>query len=87
LTCPACESFNAQPLSGVYRLTCLQCCARLVLSTQPDKRQANVMLAAIARQPGAPGRAEVLECVAHELTKRRSAPAKSGTVSRGVICD
>lgn len=48
---------------GVYDLKCLDCCARLVLSTHPDRRLAAAMLAAIERVPGAPDRAEVLAAV------------------------
>jgi len=49
----------------------VQCCARLVMSTHPDRRQAAAMLAAIDRQPGNPGRAAVTECVRQMLTKPR----------------
>jgi hypothetical protein len=34
---------------------------RLVNSTRPDKSKARVMLAAIARQPGAPDRKKLIE--------------------------
>jgi hypothetical protein len=48
-----------------------------VLSTNPSKRHAATMLAAIDRFPGNPGRDAVLECVRQELTKRRSVEQKS----------
>lgn len=48
---------------SVYDLTCLDCCARLVLSARPDKAKAGAMLAVIERMPGSPARAEVLEAV------------------------
>lgn len=51
-------------------MQCLECCTRLVLSAYPDKRQAAVMLAAIERFRGSPGRAQVLESVAQSLGKR-----------------
>lgn len=69
--CPACESSKQRPHSGVYRMQCLACCTRLVLSAHPSKPQAAALLAAIARFPGAPGREQILECVRQELTKRR----------------
>jgi len=75
--CPACESAAKKPLSGIYRFTCVQCCARLVLSAHPDKRQASAMLAAIARFRESPSRADVLECVRQHLTKPPSALKKS----------
>lgn len=77
--CPACETAKSRKWSGMYRFQCLKCCARLVLSAHPNKRQAAVMLAAIARFPDAPGRAEVLACVAQELTKHPSVGPKSST--------
>jgi hypothetical protein len=62
--CPSCESsIKAEGVGrhcGLYSLTCTACCARLVASTRPDKAKALTMLAVIARQPGAPTRAEVL---------------------------
>jgi hypothetical protein len=70
MTCPACTETQAKPLCGSYQMTCMDCCTRLVLSAHPDKKQAAVMLAAIARFPGAPGRGAVLESVRLELTKR-----------------
>lgn len=63
----------------MYSFRCVQCCARLVLSTHPNKRQAATMLAAIERFPENPGRDAVLECVRLELTKRHSAGPKSNT--------
>ncbi len=69
--CPACESSRQRPLSGQYRMQCLACCTRLVLSAHPSKPQAAAMLAAIARFPGAPGREQILESVRQALTKRR----------------
>lgn len=58
MNCPDCTK-----LGPTYTLTCLGCCARLVLSTHPSKERAAGMLAAIARIPGTPGRAAILECV------------------------
>ena len=74
--CPACELSERQPLSGVYQFTCVSCCARLVMSAHPDKRQANAMLAAIARYKHAPGRDTILECVRQVMTRHRSVTTK-----------
>lgn len=76
MTCPACESSKERPHSGAYRFQCLACCTRLVLTTQPEKRLASAMLAAIERCPDNPGRAAVLESVRQALTKPPSATAK-----------
>lgn len=70
MTCQACESFKARPLSGAYRFQCLDCCTRLVLTTHPNKRLAAAMLAAIERFPQNPGRESVLESVRQSLGKR-----------------
>lgn len=44
VACACCASAG-----GTYSFDCLDCCARLVLSTQPDKLLAMGMLAAIER--------------------------------------
>lgn len=44
MTCPCCAKAG-----GTYSFRCLDCCARLVLTTQPDKLLAMGMLAAIER--------------------------------------
>jgi hypothetical protein len=65
--CNACEAHRkaseAGAPSGRYQLTCLDCCVRLVDSARPSKRQAAGMLAAIARQPGSPKRADILKAL------------------------
>lgn len=76
VSCQACESSEQRPHCGLYQFQCLECCARLVLSAHPDKRQASAMLAAIARFKDAPGRDAILECVRQRLTKRPSATTK-----------
>ena len=63
-TCPACQAHQSNPLSGLVQMACPHCCARLVAKTRPDKAQAKAMLAAIARHPGSPPRALVLQLVA-----------------------
>ena len=68
-TCEACSHFKQHPLSGRYSLTCVECCCRLVLSAHPNKNAAAAMLAAIDRQPGNPGRAQVLASVRQALEK------------------
>ncbi len=50
-------------------MQCLGRCARLVLSSSPDKSKARVMLACIARYESAPSRAEVLAEVQRRCTK------------------
>ena len=47
--CTACASSLRQLHSGAYRLHCLDCCARLVLSTRPSREHAAGMLEAIRR--------------------------------------
>lgn len=49
LTCMMCISNPS-----VYRTHCLTCCARLVDSARPCKRQANAMLAFIKRESERP---------------------------------
>lgn len=76
MKCSACMRSEKRPACGAYRLQCMACCTRLVLSAYPSKTQAAVMLEAIARFPGNPGREQVLECVRQELARRHSAPPK-----------
>lgn len=76
MICPTCESSKERPHSGAYRFQCLACCTRLVLTTQPDKKLASAMLAAIERFPGNPGRVAVLASVRQALTKPPSATPK-----------
>lgn len=59
MTCRACESFARRPSSGAYRMQCLACCVRLVLSARPSRDQAAVMLDAIARYQDAPKREQI----------------------------
>lgn len=80
-SCQACDMAASRQVCGAYRMQCLQCCTRLVLSAHPEKRLAGAMLAAIARAEGAPSRADVLSSVEQELMKRRSAAPRSGTAS------
>ena len=81
MTCQQCKSSKQRPHSGVYSFKCVECCCRLVLSAQPDKRLAASMLAAIDRFPDNPGRERVLECVRQTLTKPHSAPTSAGSQS------
>lgn len=60
MTCTPCESFKTRQQRGTYNLNCLDCCARLVASTRPDKTKAAAMLHAIARNKLAPKRADIL---------------------------
>lgn len=83
MTCPHCQSYAEQPHYGGYQATCVQCCARLVMSAYPSKLHAMAMLAAIARFRDAPGRDEILACVRRLMEKRRLVPPKCGTESNG----
>ena len=72
IACQSCQAHQAAQAAGRpcgrYQLTCLDCCVRLVNSTRPDKSKARVMLAAIARQPGAPSRSAINDRLA-EIAK------------------
>lgn len=61
MTCKHCTLSKQQPHYGVYNFACLECCARLVLTTKPDKQKAASMLEAISRFDGAPARSDVLQ--------------------------
>lgn len=81
MTCPHCESSKQQRFYGGYQVRCLPCCARLVLSTHPNKVHAMAMLAVIARYRDSPGREEILACVRQMMEKHPLAQPKSGTES------
>lgn len=70
MTCQSCQ-YRDQGMAGRFNLLCMNCCVELVLSTHPSKRQAEGMLAAIARHRDAPLRAEILESVRQILERRR----------------
>lgn len=70
MTCTDCQTRASSPTSGRYNLRCLPCCTALVASTHPLRHHAQAMLAAIARVPWNPGRAQVLESVRRCLEKR-----------------
>lgn len=46
-----------------YSLWCIHCCARLVASARPLRYQQEALLAAIARNPDAPSRADILQAL------------------------
>ena len=76
MTCDACERAATNPHCGAYRMQCLECCTRLVLSTHPSKQLAAAMLAAIEHFRGrhnqdTPGRDAILESVRLALEGRR----------------
>ena len=81
MTCAACTLTQTRPHCGAYRMQCLDCCTRLVLSAYPSKSHAAAMLAAIERFQGNPGRERVLESVRHGLAKSGSVTPKSSTES------
>lgn len=74
MTCAACNAASTHRHSGRYALGCLDCCARLVLSTHPGKAQAAAMLAVIERHRDAPSRKDVLSRVREMLEARHDAP-------------
>ncbi|MDR0674075.1 MAG: hypothetical protein LBF93_10595 [Zoogloeaceae bacterium] len=49
------------PLHGLYRLDCIDRCARLAASARTVRALRESLLAAISRNPEAPGRAAILE--------------------------
>lgn len=67
--CPSCTKAQANPHAGAYRMQCLACCTRLVMSAHPIKRQAAQLLHAATRHPQTPGRAAILASVARCLGK------------------
>ena len=85
MTCQACESSKQQRHSGAYHLSCLECCARLVASTYPNRQAAAAMMLVvkrnIARFATTFGPADVTERARQILEKHRSARMKSGTAS------
>ena len=44
MTCESCATRTANPLSGLYHRDCLDCCAHLVMSSRPSRRQQESML-------------------------------------------
>lgn len=60
MTCSQCHTATQRPQSGLYNFSCVQCCARLVATTKPDKAKAKAMLEAIARFKPSPPRPTIL---------------------------
>lgn len=69
MTCPCCQKGG-----GTYSFNCLDCCARLVLTTHPDKALAMSMLAAIERyrQKWSDGRAPKREDILGRMRQMQS---------------
>lgn len=44
-----CESSRCHALSGIFNMSCLICCVRLVKSARPSRKQQEIMLVSIAR--------------------------------------
>jgi len=61
--CNECNKAKNNRLHGTYVRGCVRCCARLVISARPDKRQQLAILDFIERSKDAPSRAKILECV------------------------
>lgn len=70
MPCTHCQNALTRPHWGGFNANCLDCAARLVASTRPDKRQAKTMIAAICRQPGRPTPQEILSRVSQMLEKQ-----------------
>lgn len=73
--CEQCVAAQSNPTWGGYRMTCLACCARLVLSAHPDRMQAEALLAACTMRPGRPERKAILTLVKAKLAGTPPAPA------------
>lgn len=58
--CETCQQADLNPRSGRYSFTCARCCARLIRSARPLRHAQEAMFAAIARQEGAPAKADIL---------------------------
>lgn len=81
VTCTACgQAAQAGRAGGLYRMECLACCVRLVLSTWPSRERAAGMLAVIERC-GCVERSQVLAGVEAAL-KARKAQASGGQAAR-----
>lgn len=52
-------------------MTCVACCARLLVSARPLKHAQQAMLAAIARHQGAPSKASILQAIKHQDEQAR----------------
>lgn len=63
LPCGHCGRAAHGQRTGRYHLHCARCCARLVRACRPWKSAQEGMLAVIARQPGRPSKAEVIEAL------------------------
>jgi hypothetical protein len=84
MTGPCKDCWSATRLShwGGYSMGCIGCCARLVLSCSPDRKQAEAMLAAITMRPGRLSRKEVLAAVRDlQPSKASTSPAPSAQES------
>lgn len=69
MTCSECLNASTRPHWGGYDFACLECCARLVLTTRPCKDKRSVMLDAIGRFQRAPSRRDILACAKLKLGK------------------
>lgn len=72
--CAACVRLIQHPLSGSYNMQCLCCCARLVVSTHPNRGAAAAMMVVIKRHialwQSTFGLADVKACARLLLEKR-----------------
>lgn len=80
MTCEECQKAEASRHHGVYLLTCVQCCARLVVSARPNKAHQEAMLIVIARTHGAPSRQRVLDCIKEAYSNNNQQPAQRSLI-------
>ena len=64
MTCPDCAKAEASRFSGTCTLTCVKCCARLVVSARPmGKSHQEAMLIVIGKVQDSPRRQQILDCI------------------------
>jgi len=61
MTCSNCAMAATRAVWGGYSMNCVACCARLVRSARPLRHAQEAFLLLLARQPGRPSKAQVIE--------------------------
>lgn len=56
MTCDICDT----KLTCCYDFKCVDCCARLIRNSRPNKARQEAMLIVVSKTPGAPTRDEIL---------------------------
>lgn len=83
--CLNCSSAALNPLWGGYSMQCVRCCARLIASAFPDKRQMQVLRAAAELRSGRPSREEVKAELSRLEAQRKGLPASPTTSAQGSL--